>query len=61
MGEVERGEDSGLHIPYCRAKEMHGHALFSKACLGVIHKGTWLVEHCFVDRGEVGGLEGLPE
>lgn len=25
----------GLHSPRCRAMEMHGHALFSEACLGV--------------------------
>lgn len=30
--------EEGAHIPCCRAKEMHGHALFSKACRGVIHK-----------------------
>lgn len=24
------------------AKEMHGHALFSKTCLHVVHTGTWL-------------------
>lgn len=35
MKEVGGGVVPGLHSPCCRAMEMHGHALFSEACLGV--------------------------
>lgn len=68
--EVERGKNvecrgrgvvSGMHAPCCRAMEMHGHALFSEACLGVFfHKGTWLVEHCCIHKEEPRELVGAP-
>lgn len=69
MKEVGGGVVPGLHSPRCRAMEMHGHALFSEACLGVgfffsssfFHKGARLVEHCCVHKEEMGELEGLPE
>lgn len=38
----------------CSAKEMHSHALFSNACLGVVHKRAWLTEEFWIRRR--GGL-----
>lgn len=61
MRGTGRGGVWRLHIPCSRAKEMHGHALFSKACLGVIHKGAWLVERCCICRDEGKEVQELPE
>lgn len=48
--KVGGGVVPGLRCPCCRAMEMHGHALFSEACLAVFffsssffHKGARLV------------------
>lgn len=45
---------SELHSLCCSAEEMHGRALFSNACLGVVYKGEGLAENGRVRRG--GGL-----
>lgn len=55
MKEVGRGVVAGLHSPCCRAMEMHGHALFSEACLGVflfffITEHGWLNTAAFTKR-----------
>lgn len=52
--ENKEGGASELHSLCCSAKEMHGRALFSNACLGVVHKGAWLAKNCCVQRR--GGL-----
>lgn len=52
--ENKEGGASELHSLCCGAKEMHGRALFSNACLGVVHKGAWLAKNCCVQRR--GGL-----
>lgn len=38
MRQAETGRVWGRHIPCSRGKEMHGHALFSKACLVLFMK-----------------------
>lgn len=42
LTEAERRGALELHRLCCSAKEMHSHALFSNACLGVVHKRAWL-------------------
>lgn len=53
---------SGLHTPCCRAMEMHGHALFSEACLGVffIKEHGWLNTAAFTKKTRESWW-GLPE
>lgn len=52
--EVDKGGASELHSLCCSAEEMHGRALFSNACLGVVYKGEGLAENGRIQRR--GGL-----
>lgn len=54
---------SGLHTLCCRAMEMHGHALFSEACLGgffFIKEHGWLNTAAFTKKSRE-SWRGLPE